>query len=202
MIWRIYQPRSGKMILRREANCVLHPIVAGSEIELREFYNDYEAPAYVEKIVRRLLATVPEKYLRGIDAIVLTNQSGRSRKDRRKKVISRKRKVSLSHAFGLYHAAWSGRPPWIELFVDNIVAGFGRFSWMAIVREACFGHVLFHEIGHHVEATIRPEFREKEDVADDWGKKFMANFFRKKYWFLMPIGKPVGRLLRILAKMS
>jgi hypothetical protein len=47
--------------------------------------------------------------------------------------------------------------------------------------------VLFHEIGHHIHRTIRPEHTEKEDVADKWAGKLNANFIRKQYWYAMPV---------------
>lgn len=60
--------------------------------------------------------------------------------------------------------------------------------------------VLFHEIGHHVHTTIRPEFSEKEDVADDWGKKLMKNYMLKHCWYIpKPAWKIIGRILRVLS---
>jgi hypothetical protein len=176
------------------------PTDKGAGLDVREFYNGYDAPAYVANTVHKLVSTVPSKFLRGIDCVVLTNQSGMSRRSRLGKVTSRKRRLPQSSMLGRYHPASPGKRPWIELFVDNIVPGLGRYRWIPLIREACFGLVLFHEIGHHVDATSRPEFREKEDVADDWGKKLMGNFFRKKYWLLMPVRKPLGRLFKLLAK--
>ncbi len=40
--------------------------------------------------------------------------------------------------------------------------------WLRIplIREGKIADVLFHEIGHHIHFTCRPEYREKEDVAD------------------------------------
>jgi hypothetical protein len=40
--------------------------------------------------------------------------------------------------------------------------------------------------------SIHPEFREKEDVADDWGKKFGARFVRRQYWYLIPVAKAIS----------
>jgi len=50
-----------------------------------------------------------------------------------------------------------------------------------------FGEVLFHEIGHHMHRTRAPEFKEREDVADSWEKRLSRVFFRKRYWYLMPV---------------
>jgi hypothetical protein len=67
-------------------------------------------------------------------------------------------------------------------------------------RTAVFAKVLFHEIGHHVHRTVSPEFREKEDVADDWGKKLTQNYFRKHYWYVPELAwNIIGRTLRAIA---
>ncbi len=48
-----------------------------------------------------------------------------------------------------------------------------------------YGQILYHELGHHVHAVI-PEYREKEDVADDWSVRFSAAYLRRAYWYLFP----------------
>jgi hypothetical protein len=68
------------------------------------------------------------------------------------------------------------------------------------IRGACFGLVLFHEIGHHIDETMKPEFREKEDVADDWGRKLMRNYFRERYRFPKPLWKIIGWMLKGISK--
>jgi hypothetical protein len=52
--------------------------------------------------------------------------------------------------------------------------------------------VLFHEIGHHIQAAIRPEFQEREDVADRWQVKLETIHYRKE--------RPCIRLLSMFAK--
>jgi hypothetical protein len=97
---------------------------------------------------------------------------------------------------GYYHQAWNGSPAWIELFIDQILKGGGNYPlWLPLFREVLLGHVLFHELGHHIHVVVRPEHREKEDVADDWGTRLNNNFLRKKYWYLIPIAK-ILRLFR------
>ena len=171
--------------------------------EIREFYNNYQPPRYALRTVKKLLYSVPAKYLDGLDCVVLTNQSGQPRRIRLGKVTSRKRRLPQSQVLGKYHPAGrAGQLPWIELFVDNLAAGTDAsgHGWLPFIRYACFGLVLFHEIGHHIHATITPEHREKEDVADDWGKKLLRSFIRRKYWYLAPIRKPLGRFLKEWSK--
>jgi hypothetical protein len=52
--------------------------------------------------------------------------------------------------------------------------------------------VRFHEIGHHFHATIRPEFEEREDVADRWQVKLETIYYSKE--------RPCIRLLSMFAK--
>ena len=132
-------------------------------------FSDYEPRFDPVPIVRRMLDSVPEDPI-GLDEVVLTNASGLARKRRRSATTSRGRKVKVIDAGGLYHPAFNGRHAWIEIFVDNAVRGFERGWWLRIplVREGRLGDVLFHEIGHHIHFTCRPEYRETEDVADAW----------------------------------
>ena len=60
--------------------------------------------------------------------------------------------------------------------------------------------VLFHELGHHVH-TLRPEFRDKEDVAEKWQARLEADYFRKQYLLLRALvllGKPFRKSIRKL----
>jgi hypothetical protein len=62
-----------------------------------------------------------------------------------------------------------------------------------------FGQVLFHEIGHHVHTTVKREFREKEDVADDWATKLLGHYLQSHYWCVSKPGwKLIGWVLKQL----
>ena len=167
------------------------------EIRINEAYRNYVPPVNAAAVVHTLLSSVPGKYLRGLSCVVLTNESALSRRDRKGKVWSRKRKFAKSRILGRYHGATrrGNSSPWIELLVDKIIGGLkGAQRWLPIAREIVFGHVLFHELGHHIHRTIRPEHTEKEDVADKWAGKLNANFIRKKYRYAMPVIVPWQRL--------
>jgi hypothetical protein len=167
---------------------------------IREFYNDFVPPRYVRKLVTNLLFSVPAKYLRGLDCVVLTNQSGAPRRHRLGKATSRKRRVPQSGVLGRYHHAHHGKAAWIELFVDNLSAPVSSHPMIPFFRTAIFAHVLFHEVGHHIDATIRPEFREKEDVADSWSKRLGRNYFRERYRFPRPVAKLIGWVMKAIAQ--
>lgn len=160
------------------------------EIKINEAYRQYTPPVNAAAIVNKLLRTVPEKYLKGLDCVVLTNEVALSRKDRVGKVWSRKRKVDKSRVMGLYHHRSGSSLPYIELRVDKIVAGLrGVPLHIPFLRDIVFGHVLFHELGHHIHSVIRPEHAEKEEIADAWAGKLGANFIRKSYWYGIPFLK-------------
>jgi hypothetical protein len=169
-------------------------------IAIREFYNEFSPPRYVLSLVARLLSSVPAKYTNGLDSVVLTNQSGAPRRERLGKVTSRKRRLSQDGVFGRYHRSHNGRPAWIELYVDNLVSAVSHGPLIPLVRTACFGKVLFHEIGHHVHATVRPEFRAKEDVADDWGTKLLRHYVHTQYSYIPKwVLRLFGRVLKLIA---
>ena len=177
----------------------IHPTIAAS-------FRDYDPPFDAMPIVRRMLDSVPEKYLLSINEVVLTNANGLSRSRRRSITKSRKRKVKIAEAMGLYHPGWQGKPAWIEIFIDNTLKGWERGFWFKVplVREFVIGDVLFHEIGHHIHFSIRPEFRETEDVADVWKVKLQRNYNRQRsHWlwrlfrFVRPFIVPLERRLTL-----
>ena len=151
-------------------------------------YNGFTPPFDAAKAIRRLLQHLPEKYTRGLDCVVLTSTSALSRRDRIGKVTSRGRRISQSHVCGRYHPQRSGHPAWIELYLDRILENWTSVPlWIPLIRELCLADTLYHELGHHIHLSIKPEFREKEDVADDYSKRLGAAYIRKRYWYLVPL---------------
>lgn len=166
------------------------------DVRINEAYSGYRPPADVAKVVRRLLARVPDQYLRGLDCVVLTNLSGQPRRKRLGKTTSRGRRIPRSRIAGLYHGKWKGQPPWIELYVDQILSRWPRWTlWIPFLRDFSIADVFYHELGHHVHLSLRPEYLEKEDVADSWRKKFMIEFIRREYRYLIPLFR-AAKLLR------
>jgi hypothetical protein len=146
--------------------------------------SEYEPPFDPAPIVRRMLESLPKKYLLGLVEVVLTNSSALSRKRRRSVTTSRRRKVRVIEAAGLYHPAFKGKLAWIEIFVDTTLRGWEKGLWLRIplIREGKLEDILFHEIGHHIHFTCRPEYRETEDAADTWkvrlGRQYNLRRFR------------------------
>jgi hypothetical protein len=167
------------------------------QVQVFECYRDYVPPFDSAQAIRNLLRKVPGKYLTGLDCIVLKNDAALSRKDRRGKIRSRGRKVAMAQVLGLYHHAWQGKKPWIEIRVEKILAAYSGFSFrIPLIRNIFLGNVLYHELGHHIHNYVRPEYREKEDVAEYWRGKLMTNFLRKQYWYALWLLVPLAKLLR------
>jgi hypothetical protein len=146
-----------------------------NRIRINELYRDYAPPFDVSAIVHQLLLTVPDKYLTGLDCIVLTYDAGLSRRDRVGKVWSRGRKYNKSGVLGRYHGSRRGHLSYIELRVDKIVSGFNRTVLrIPLLRDVAFGKVLFHELGHHIHRTIRPEIRGSKFMQDGRLVLFLA----------------------------
>jgi hypothetical protein len=179
-----------------ESSVAAEPGTKAGCTTVQTFFSDYEPPFDPAPIVKRMLDSVPRKYLVGLQEVVLTNESGLPRKRRTTVLKSRRRKVRLGQTAGLYHAAFAGKPAWIEIFVDNALRGWER-SWLLripLLREGKIADVLFHEIGHHIHFTSRPEYREKEDVADVWKVRLQDNYNRQRFSRM----RKVGRLIRLL----
>jgi hypothetical protein len=159
-----------------------------SNIPIYEQYENYEPPFNVQRAVERMVGTVPRKHLTGLGSIILTNEDALTGKRARRMTWSRGKKVSAAKARGLYHPEWGSNPAWIELHVDSIFQKYPRyFLRLKLTRELELGSTFFHELGHHIHAQHRPEFKEKEDVADVWKGKLKNNYLRKRFWYLFPV---------------
>src|SRR5205809_5814276 len=144
-----------------------------------EEYRDWQPPVSGKRTVENLLLLLPEVYLAGLRAVVLTNADGLARRRRRARTWVGNRKIAIAEARGVYHGAWKGQPAWIELFVDRICAGFPHWGLrFQVVRDLLFAEVLFHEIGHHVHATTYKEHADREVVAEKWRHTIAGVYFR------------------------
>ena len=107
--------------------------------------------------------------------------------------------VRLAHCRGWYQAATRTSPASIYLCMDNIAKSEKHGAHrIPILRYDALGTVLYHEIGHHIHKVHRPEFRQRETVADDWSNRLFLRFLRLHYWYLMPLVYPVALYQRLL----
>ena len=156
-------------------------------------------PAWMRPTVERLLASLPDGYCRGLGAIVLTRTdiSLARRKSRRSR--ANRNGVRL----GTYHPRWNGEAAWIELMVERIVKELHpKLAWIRPAREMAVERVLFHEIGHHLDATNRSVGHTGEHGAIAWQQRLSRRFFQQTYGYLRPLG-PVfaagARFARMMA---
>ena len=137
----------------------------------------------------RVLRRVPSEYLVGLGRIILSNANELNRARRRKKSRHRGKTRNSKEAVGTYHQAWQGRKAYIELFVDNIVAQCPHAIKILPLRDLVFADVLLHEIGHHIHLTHTKEFRQREDVADDWVRRLGESYLVRRKWYILPLAK-------------
>ncbi len=161
-----------------------------------EGYKDYRPPKWVKGAIEKLLWTVPPKYLVGLESVVLTNSGGQSRRERRRRFSSRGRRIPSSRVLAFYSPASRRKRPHIEIYVDKGSKDPWWVNALPPLRETLIGTTLFHELGHHIHYTQRPEHRNEEVVAEEWCDKFTANFLRKRYWYLLPILVPAAWVIR------
>jgi hypothetical protein len=156
-------------------------------VEIVEAYKDWQPPIDGRRAVAAVMSAVPKQHLTGLDRVVLTNAGGLNRAQRRKKTKWRRQTRHSREALGTYAQPWQGRAAYINLFVDNIVAQCPRAARFPPIRDALFADILFHEIGHHIHVTRTKQFREREDVADEWARKLGELYLRRKRWYLVPL---------------
>jgi hypothetical protein len=171
----------------------------GQTLQVVEQYRDWEPPISLVPVVQSLLFTLPPRYLLGLKTVVLTNASGLNRTRRRSKTRSRQRKVKVVDVLGLYHPARRENPPWIELFIDNIFKSEPDTVYrIPYWRDWILMHTLYHELGHHIHAYQAPEFRDKEDIAEDWAETLAAKQYRR----LHAIAQECGYISRSIIKLA
>jgi hypothetical protein len=137
-----------------------------SPIPIREIYRGYAPPIDATNVTLRLLRSVPEKYLKGLGCVVLTNQSGLSRKYRVGKVWRKNKKMLKTDIGGLYHPRRQTEPPWIELYVDRMFESFRRAlygyrscetSRWALFSTTSWGTTFIARFGRNTERKKRPQ---------------------------------------------
>jgi hypothetical protein len=163
---------------------------------IREDYRDYTPPAWVRRIVIHLLGSLSDQHVGGLSAIVLT-ESARVHKGRTRRVSGKK--YAMKECLGFYRQRWQGEPPAIFLIVDNILAGKPRWCWwLPFSRDFFLGEVLFHEIGHHLNATVGSLAGGEEGSAEAWARRLWRIHWREKYWYLRPVRKPMRFVAGVL----
>jgi hypothetical protein len=159
-------------------------------IPVYENYRGYQPPPYARSAILRLLSTLPAGYLAGLQSVVLTNAiaigGGKTGRVKGKKHFR-------NRCLGFYHPRWKGEQPWIEIVVDNVIADFFRpglppiMSRIPILQNIALGDTLYHEIGHHLDHILGAPAPSGEAAAEAWTGRLLAMYFRKRYWYLIPL---------------
>jgi hypothetical protein len=74
---------------------------------------------------------------------------------------------------------------------------------LQIFRDLEVGDVLYHEVGHHLHATVGSATRGGEEAAEYWRRRLSGIHFRRRYWYLRPVFsvlRPFDKFLRRASK--
>jgi hypothetical protein len=163
-------------------------------IEIHERYKVFQPPRWFRPTVERLLKSVSPEHTGLLQSVVLTDAAsiGRGKTGR-----VQGRKHSRNQCLGFYHPARRDAAPWIELVADNILSRKKPMR-LQMFRDAVVSGTLYHEIGHHLHATVGSATRGGEEAAEDWQHRLWTLHFRKRYWWLHPLFLVLGPLVILL----
>jgi hypothetical protein len=166
-------------------------------VHVREDYTTYATPRWTRPTVERLLLSLYPSHVNGLSAIVLTDSNKADARKNGRRIRGNRRGVVV----GRYHPASVASQAWIEIVVDRVVTDLPqRLTWLQLVRDFGMASVLFHEIGHHLHATVGSAARGGELSADDWRLRLSAVHFNRRFWYLRPILPLLSRFARRMAK--
>src|SRR6266567_1459775 len=118
-------------------------------IPVHENYEGYRPPRYAHTTVAKLLSKLPQRYLSGLQSVVLTNGAAIGR-GKTQRVAGKK--YARHACLGFYHPKLKDGQAWIEIVVDNIVDDwFGPsmprlISHIPVLRNIAFASTLYHEV--------------------------------------------------------
>ncbi len=167
---------------------------------IRDSRKHHIPPDWIRPTVERLLRSLAPEHTAAITAIVLTDSAAIG-KGKTHRVGGRK--YLRQECRGFYHAqSKKTGGAWIELVVDNIVPSTVPkwFLWFQLVRDVFIAKTLYHEIGHHLDATVGAATRGGEAAAEDWRKRLSRLHFRKRYWYLRPLVVPLRAIVRVMKR--
>ena len=166
-------------------------------VDVHEDYTTYAPPRWARPTVERLLHSLDPSHMNGLTAIVLTDSKTADARKNSRRMRGNRRGVVI----GRYHPASSASQAWIEIVVDRVVPDLPQhLAWLQFVRDFAIAGVLFHEIGHHLHATVGSAGRGGEESAEDWRLRLSAVHFNRRFWYLRPILPVLSRLARGVAK--
>jgi len=165
-----------------------------------ENYRDYSPPVWVRASVERLIGSLALEHVNGLESIVLTNAAavGRGKTNR-----VGGRKYHRSACRGFYNPGSRNQRPWIQIVVDTTVPDAPRFVMsMRIVQDFFIADALYHEVGHHLDATIGSASRGGEAAANDWCRRLTKLHVRRRYRHLISAIKLLRGVLKLSASLA
>ena len=170
--------------------------MTGGVTRIVEQLGDYEPPFDVAATVRRLLDSVPPSRLAGLGSVVLTTSGALSSRSRKQVYRYRSgERVRIGDSPAHYQPGWKSQRPYVALLLDNLLDGwrFGVLRW-PLFRDMVVGRCLYHEIGHHLHATQRPDRQDGELVAERWRAHLFGLHWRRHYRYLRPLWPLIRRV--------
>lgn len=168
---------------------------------VKEVYKDYRPPFNAYSTVNRILRSIPQNALNGLGAIILSNSANIPAKIRNAKVRQQGLSFNVGSARAQYHKQYNKQPAWIEIWMDNVLSSWPpKVFLFSFFRDLALSETLFHEIGHHIHYTEEPQRKNSEDVAEKWVQKLNQRYYRKRYWYIMPLLWSIRPILRQVQK--
>jgi hypothetical protein len=169
----------------------------GPLVPIRSELDRETEPAWFRPTIERLLASLPEGSCQGLGAIVLTRTDITANRPRQRRARTNRKGIAL----GKYHRGWKGEPAWIELVVDEIITTIPReLRWIRIFRDRAVGQVLFHEIGHHLDAKRLSVGRTGEHGAEAWESRLGRRYLQQRYGYLRPFAPLLLATTRLMMR--
>lgn len=139
--------------------------------------------------ISHLLDSVPPEYLPGLQEIVLCDSYVHPQENLYvNSSVSNGNLPAPPPYWGLYYRRNARLEPSIHIFVGTILRWFpAPMCRFRICREAIFGHVLFHEIGHHIHRDIHGGGGDPEKAADQWQRQLNKGFMLANHPWLWRI---------------
>ncbi|MBX3301218.1 MAG: hypothetical protein KF693_03280 [Nitrospira sp.] len=154
--------------------------------DVSESYASYDPPKGTAKLVVSLLDNVPSRVYIGLAQVCLADASSLSRARRRLKTTQ---KARVGETRAVYWPPSIREPARIEIFVDKVLSQLPSiFRKIEFFRELVIAQVLFHELGHHLQAQRKVRLRrmKEEGFAEAIAAKLLRRLINRKYKFLKP----------------
>ncbi len=143
-------------------------------------------PSYTST-VKKLLKYVPQHWLDGLKEIILTDTTSLPRKSRRQKLGDKGHRAFAGKCNGYYSQGDANSPASVTLLMDNVMDLPKLLRIIPLLKYFLIGYTLYHEIGHHIHKYIKPEYKKKELVAQDYNRKLLNKMMFTRYWYFVPL---------------